>query len=62
MAYENGKKRAGRCGSFMTSMNNDFHGAFLAVMDMIALREWSPDLIAERTGWSGRGAGISHEL
>ncbi|UPJ48523.1 hypothetical protein IVB30_36670 [Bradyrhizobium sp. 200] len=36
-------------------------GAFLAVMDTIALPEWSPDLVAERTGWSGRRAEISHE-
>jgi len=36
--------------------------AFPAVMNMIALPEWSPDLVAERTGRSRHGAEISHEL
>jgi putative redox protein len=31
-------------------------------MDMIALPDWSPELVAERNGRSGRGAEISHEL
>lgn len=30
--------------------------AFLVVIDMIALPEWSPDLVAERAGRSGPGA------
>jgi hypothetical protein len=38
------------------------HGAFLPVMDMIALPEWSPNLITERPGWGACGAEISHEI
>ena len=31
-------------------------------MDMIALPEWSPNLITKRTGWGACGAEISHEF
>ncbi|MGY4573888.1 hypothetical protein ACVWY5_006958 [Bradyrhizobium sp. USDA 3256] len=45
-----------------TEFRHGLFRAFLSVMDMIALPEWAPDLVGERTGSSGRSAEIARTL